>query len=61
MAVDGALRYMDFIMSPDVMRPVIAKVSQIVGRKIVVVPPTSYEISGPKEQSTLESADLFRL
>ena len=61
MASEPVLRYMDFIVAPDVMAPVIAEVSRIVGRKIVVVPPTSFETSAPRKESAYESADLFRI
>ena len=61
MASEPVLRYMDFIMAPNVMAPIIAKVSRIVGRKIVLVPPTSFERSAPQKESTYESAELFRI
>ena len=61
MASEPVLRYMDFIMAPGVMAPVLAKVSRMVGRKIIAVPPSSNETSAPEEESVFESADLFRI
>ena len=60
------LRYIDYIVAPEVMEPVLAEVSKLVGRTIVVCPPPSFVESGPKESQALSTfsegcADLGRV